>query len=136
MKLRRPSRFVAALLALFGMLFMQLAVAAYVCEETQVHTSGSSIMSTQPEAAARGMPDCGSYDTSQPGLCQAHAQNGNQSLDKPNAPLVSQFVPAVLAAVSGSPRTALAPIEARYRLPALTRSVAPPLSISNCCFRI
>lgn len=134
MKLRRPTRFVAALVALFGMLFMQLAVAGYVCKAASSEL-GTAAQAMPPEPPMYGMPDCGGLDMEQPGLCSAHAQTGNQSLDKPYTPAVAQFIPTVLAAVSEPSRNALAPIAPKHEGPALARSIAPPLSISNCCFR-
>lgn len=135
MKLRRPTRFLAALVALFGMLFMQLAVAGYVCETTPADTIVSAEQEMQSGSSMSGMPDCGGLDQEQPGLCNAHAQTGDQSLDKPSSPGVAQFVPAALTAVSEPSHLALAPTLPQHQPPALARSIAPPLSISNCCFR-
>lgn len=134
MKLRRPTRFLAALVALFGMLFMQLAIAVYTCE-TPSAGMPSAQQEMQTDLSMSGMPDCGGLDLEQPGLCNAHAQTGNQSLDKPSSPEVAQFVPAALIAVSEPSHVALAPVLAQHEPPALARSIAPPLSISNCCFR-
>lgn len=75
-------------------------------------------------------------DSEQPNLCDAHDQVGTQSLDKPQLPQVQSFV--ALGSV-----LALPPIDTTYRVPGaqstsflLTRTTAPPLAISNCCFRI
>lgn len=135
MKLRRPTRFLAAIVALFGMLFTQLAVASYVCETGSAETIGSVQQAMQSSPPMAGMPDCGGLDLEQAGLCGAHAQTGNQSLDKPSTPSVVQFIPAALSVVSEPSRRALPPIAPKHELPALARSVAPPFSISNCCFR-
>lgn len=75
-------------------------------------------------------------DMEQPSLCHAHAQVGNQSLDKPDAPQVQTFVAGayVFALVwvdSLVPAPPNRPIQ-----PLLNNSGAPPLSIRNCCFRI
>jgi hypothetical protein len=128
MRLTRPSRFLAALVTLFCLLFTQLAVAAYACP-------GAGAMTVA--ASSGSMPDCTDPDMEmpQPVLCAAHCEAGHQSLDTPGAPHVQPFVAAALAVVlSGdSRRYALA---AAPHTDSLTRSTAPPLTIRNCCFRI
>jgi hypothetical protein len=135
MKSSRPSRFVAALIVLFSVLFMQFAVAAYVCpghgtgqvNEPVVMSIGSDISH---------MEECQGMDLEQPGLCQAHDHAGSQSLDKPQLPQVQPFIPAAMALT-------LAPLDVEYRPLVrqsedlrLSRPTAPPLSIQHCCFRI
>jgi hypothetical protein len=142
MKFFRPYRFATALIALFGMLFMQLAVAAYVCPEYQMGQAGQADgpMTMSVVAIAQDMSGCKGMDSEQPGLCDAHDRSGAQSLDKPELPQVQSF-PVVGKAL------AMRPVEAGYRAPAapsqflllsllLTRSTAPPLVVRNCCFRI
>jgi hypothetical protein len=135
MKLSRPSRFVAALIALFSVLFMQFAVAAYVCPDfPSGHTDEPVTMSVS--SSLHDTSECKGMDVEQPNLCDVHDQLGSQSLDKPDLPQVQSFVAVgwILA---------LPTIEAGYRAPAaqsssfsLARTTAPPLAIRNCCFRI
>lgn len=134
MRLSRSSRFIAAAIALFSILFMQLAVAAYACPELLTQNS-------QTMYASVGMPDaemtgCHDMDPVQPSLCHAYGQAGNQSLDKPAVPPLQPF----MAIGFGLP---LSPLDLTYppafTLPAtsfLTHAPAPPLAIRNCCFRI
>ena len=131
----RQFRFVAALIALFGVLFMQLAVASYACPGmTMVQGDAAIAMST--DSADQSMAGCQGMDQAQPSLCHAYGQAGNQSLDKPEIPHAPPFIATGLA-------LEVFPMEATY-LPAttplesipLTRATAPPLSIRNCCFRI
>jgi hypothetical protein len=135
MKLSRPSRFVAALVALFSVLFMQFAMASYVCPPDETGQMNESV-AMPAGSGIHDMADCQGMDLEQPGVCHAHDQAGNQSLDKPELPQVRPFFAA------GSAST-LMPPDAAYRLLAgrlvevqLARSTAPPLSIQNCCFRI
>jgi hypothetical protein len=132
MKLHRKSRLFAALLALFSMLFMQLAVAAYACP-TVGATQG------EPRAEMRvhaDMQGCGGVDTAQPALCHAHVHADKQSLDKPQLPDVQPFIAtALLLAIADIGIHALsAEPQPDNRL--LVRATAPPHSIQHCCFRI
>lgn len=135
MTLSRPHRFIAALIALIGMLFMQLAVAGYVCSDlsTMQQVSEQTIASAQIDH--HGMVDCGAVDMEQPALCHAHADVGNQSLDKPQSPPVPQFVAAALTLVVRDIEPLHDPAAAQS-LPVLTRSTEPALAIQHCCFRI
>lgn len=135
MKLSRPSRFVAAFIALLSMLFMQLAVASYACPGLQMGQAGASAaMST--DVADQNMVGCQGMDKVQPSLCHAHDQVGNQSLDKPELPQVPSFVAAALTLVFDHIEPAYSPISAQPDSVLLTRATAPPLSIRNCCFQI
>lgn len=134
MKLSHPSRFVAALIALFSVLFMQFAVAAYVCPG---HQAGET-EHTEMRAAAESqyMADCQGTDMEQPNSCHAHDQAGNQSLDKPQPPQVQAFVSAALALTLISTDIAHRPPGENLQNVQLSRSTAPPLSVQYCCFRI
>lgn len=131
MKLARPTRLVAALIALISLLFMQLAVASYTCPGMAKALSASGMHDMHD------MHGCaGGIDKQQPGLCHAHGHASQQSLDKPEPPPVQPFVAVALTQV-------LSPIDATHHpsRPAqnalfLTRTTAPPLAIRHCCFRI
>jgi hypothetical protein len=135
MKISRSSRFLAAAIALFSILFMQLAVASYACPELIV-THSSQAMASSVGMPAAEMTACHDMDPVEPSLCHAYGQNGNQSLDKPAVPPLQPFV----AVGFGLPLT---PLDVKCR-PAftspettfLTHATAPPLAIRNCCFRI
>jgi hypothetical protein len=127
----RPSRLVAAIVTIFSLLFMQLAVASYVCPGDLL---GEPAMEYAEEMPASG--DCMGSDMEQPARCHAHAQADSQSLDKPASPAVTAFAPVTLF-------TALPALSATYRpdapragSPLLVRTTAPPLAIRHCRFQI
>ncbi len=113
----------AAVVALFSMLFMQLAVASYACpaEEKQVATGAQ----------------CAGMDPAQPSLCKAKATNlvAKQALDKPDLPPVLPFVAADLAGVVMADAWAPDTGAGASAPPSLARSLSPPHSIEHCCFR-
>jgi hypothetical protein len=136
MKLSRPSRFVAALIALFSVLYMQFAVASYACPGlTMAHASEAVAMAA--DAGDESMDGCTGMDKEQPSLCHAYDQAGNQSVDKPGVPPVQAFTPvALVLTLVTTTDTAILPIHEQTESFLLTRTTAPPLSIRNCCFRI
>jgi len=123
MKFRRTSRIVAAMVALFSMLFMQLAVASYACP------SAANPVATGAQ--------CAGMDPAQPSLCKAKAANlaAKQALDKPDLPPVLPFVAADLAGIVIADAWAPDSAEGATAPPGLARSLSPPHSIEHCCFR-
>jgi hypothetical protein len=128
-----PFRFVAALIALFSMLFMQLAVASYACPNVR---TGQPNASAAMSADSPEMSGCTGMDMEQPSLCHAQDQVGNQSLDKPQLPNVQPFVPVALVQAIVAIHAQLHPLPTQTRPLYLSRAADPPLSIRNCCFRI
>ena len=134
MKLPRSSRLVVAAITLFSILFMQLAVASYVCPAL-------TIPHHQPEladahGAAEETAPCPELDPAQPSLCHALDQAGNQSVDKPELPPLPPFL-VVGFWVAATPDD-LGP-EGKPNAPETTSlqyATAPPLAVRNCCFRI
>jgi hypothetical protein len=133
MTLSRPSRVAAAVVALFSMLFMQLAVAAYACPAMSP-TPGH--MTMPADSVEHNMDNCKGMDMKTPSLCHAHDQAGNQSLDKPGTPQIQPFAASGLALPIISAGYAAVPSQATPKSLVLTRTTAPPISIRNCCFRI
>lgn len=132
MRLSRPSRFFAALLAVVSVLFSQLAMAAYACPG--LPTGQAMAMAAEPDHA---MPDCEQMDAAQPALCHTHVQAGDQTLDKPPSPNVSPTVAVLLMpAMNDLHLTSSSPVVSYADVAALRRSSDPPLSIQHCCFRI
>lgn len=131
MKSIRSFRVVAACIALFSMLFMQLAVAAYACP-------GASMGGQSVAVPSVAMAGCEGMDRSQPTLCHVYARGdaAKQSLDKPPAFDVPPFVPmALVMALDLVERSSL--LDDAPWMPALrSRSTAPPIAIRHCCFRI
>lgn len=130
----RHSRLTAALIALCSMLFMQLAVASYVCPTSGIAAFGAKA-SAPSEAVQQAMPGCADMDMEQPSLCHAHEQVGTQSLDKPDLPQVQPFTAVGLSRLL-LPAGIILPASVIANEVILTRATAPPLSIRHCCFRI
>lgn len=132
MFVRRRHRLVTVLFALVSLLFMQLAVAGYACP---VDAAG------EPRAVAvtvAGMPCADQMssvmDSEQPGLCHAHCQSAQQTVDKPQS-----ATPVVAMAASVSYTIEPAPLALPRRAapaPLLLRPTEPPLAVRNCCFRL
>ncbi len=134
------SRLTTALILLFSMLFMQLAVAAYACpvllgaaNQAMPVEAMSLDQGNMDQAAMNGCPG---KDMVQPSLCHAHDHSGNQSLDKPLLPDVVPFIPAALVVTLVALDPADRPTYFSSDSMLLMRTTAPPLSIRNCCFRI
>lgn len=133
MKTSRSTRIVTAIVALFSLLFMQLAVAAYACPTLM----GGAPAQAAAMQMAPDMPGCTGMDQEQPSLCHAmaHGDLARQSLDKAATPEVAPFIPTLMFA--------LAPVT-EYRaerschtpLRALARNTSPPLAIRHCRFLI
>lgn len=133
MKPSFSTRIIAVLLAISSMLFMQLALAAYVCPG--MAQSGGMMMASSSNME---MPDCDGMDTEQTALCHAHAQDQSrrQTLDKADLPpvapfIASQIVQTLLPAPVFSPAHS-----SRYDTQTSSHATAPPLIILHCCFRI
>lgn len=125
----RRNRLITALFALVSLLFMQLAVASYACP---------AVASKVAAMAEAGMPCAESMklnmDDTQPNLCQAHCQTGQQTADKYELP-----APVAIGALPVDftlPVTVPAFLGAPLQAPHLKRTTAPPLAIRHCCFRL
>lgn len=135
MKTSRSSRILTAIVAIFSMLYMQLAVASYECPGMPAGSQGNAASAS---AVVADMPNCEGMDTAQSTLCHlhAHGEPSKQSLEKTPVPDMPTFVPVMLVLDLHIFDVAAIP-EAQPYLPiALTRTTAPPIAISNCCFRI
>ena len=133
MKPFRKHRVLSALIALFGMLFMQLAVASYACPGL---SSGSAEPSMSgPAEGGEAMPDCDRSDSHKPALCHAHCQDGQSSVDKNEVrtatPPAVLFVATVVSVEPAGSRPTSIDLPSLHR-----RSTAPPISIRHCCLRI
>lgn len=132
MQLARRARLITLLLAVWAILFGQIALAGYSCP-------GTAKVAEIAQMAEAGMPCAETMsrvmDDEQPGLCHAHCQAAQSSADS--------YQPPVLASLMQlGPVLTLASLEApRHAPPAPTaeakpREGGPPLTIRNCCFRI
>lgn len=132
MTLSRKHRILTALVALFGMLFMQVAVAAYACPGL----GGLRQAVAEDVAAMQGMPDCDQLDTATPALCHAHCVDRQSSLDKPQSPVATPA--AVIVAAILTPVEPLVPVASPSPAAdsSLRRITSPPIAIRHCCLRI
>ena len=135
----RRHRLITAFLAVISLLFMQLAVAGYVCPTGGVAGVANGDSASVAMAHHAGMPCAESMaktmDQNQPGLCHAHCQSDQQSADTYQLPSLP-MMPAVVADFPLVAVTAAAARAAPLQAPLLQRATAPPLSVQNCCFRI
>lgn len=126
------TRLFTVFIALASLLFMQLAVAGYVCSGTGPKVDQAMAMAEVSMPCAESMTL--NMDETQPNLCQAHCQAGHQTADKyelqfPNAiaALPADFALSVRVPVlSGTPLQA----------PHLMRTTAPSVAIRHCCLRL
>jgi len=132
MKLSRPSRLVAAVIAVISLLFTQLALASYVCPG--MNMPERAVMTVDADMAS--MPNCTGMDKAQPNLCHAFGHTGHQSLDKPDLPQIPPFHPITLIQTIVPPYAAAPLFSTVFPAPSLAHATAPPLAISHCCFRI
>ena len=133
MKLSSPTRIIAVVLTIFSLLFMQLALAAYVCPgmaQSQDMMAGVSL--------AMDMPGCDGMDREQPTLCHAHAQDqaSKQTLDKPDLPVVAPFIATSLVQTLVSLPVLFTPDHPAIAAHYPAHSSAPPVAILHCCFRL
>ena len=132
MSRNRRTRLISALFLLVNLLFMQWAVASYVCPALASKAADVVAMAEAGMTCAESMS--ADRDSTQPNLCQAHCQAGQQSADRYELPapaavfafLPSYRPPDILLVLSGP---ALQPAQ-------LERSTAPPLAIRHCCLRL
>ncbi len=129
MTLSSRSKIVVFALAVFSMMFMQLAVAAYACPIVPV---------TGGYAVAAAMPGCDNKDMEQPALCHAHSQDqaNKQSLDKPESPQVHAFVASTLVQTVLPLDFSLLQHQPSTANALSVLSLAPDIAILHCCFRI
>jgi hypothetical protein len=128
MRFSRRTRWFAVVLALFGMLCMQLAVAAYACPKVDNEA--------QAEMMAN-MPGCTGMDNTQPSLCKSHCHPKQQLVDKAELPPVAPFALSGLGYLAGITVAPPVPQPAdAFARAQQARATAPPLAIANCCFRI
>lgn len=115
-----------ALIALLGLLFQQVATAAYACP----NESDGAAMAVSAE-----MPDCEQAAANDKARCQDHCHPQSASADhatQPSVPPALLPVTTWLRAASWQP-SAFAPAPV---CEITARAAAPPLSIQHCSFQI
>lgn len=136
MHLPRPVRIITAFLALVALLFVQLAVAGHSCDVLGNAHQFANITVAADKSAHHCMTDCTGTGGEERSVCEKHCNPGDNSLDRPALPDLVASIPATLVFHVVD---AYLPVQsATWRSDAffLTRSVEPPLSVRNCCFRI
>ena len=129
---RRRHRLITVLFALFCLLFMQLALASYVCP-------GAEKAAQVAQMTEAGLP-CAeamsqAMDEEQPALCHAHCQAADQSADNFQPPVLASLAQlGPVFRVAASPTQPVGACSAPA--PNLRRATAPPLAVLLCCFRI
>lgn len=125
MPFRRRHRRWIALIALFGLLFQQLAMAAYACPVDSNDVTG----------AVAAMPPCHAPDTPDKPRCHQHCHPLAQTSDHASAPTVP---PALLPPTTWlrAPAMATARTAESIACSIDARSTAPPLTIQHCTFQI
>jgi hypothetical protein len=127
----RRLRSIAAYLALLSVLFTQLAVAAYACPGVGGMARSAAAMAMQD------MPGCDMAEQDKPTpLCQAHCQQGDQSLDKPASSLQAMAVPCAppVALAAWNPPAECGPERPLDSL--LERPTEPPAAVRHCRLHI
>jgi hypothetical protein len=130
MKQRRSSRLAAACIALFSILFMQLAVAAYACPNLMQEPPAPMF-----DSLGQPMADCQEADPHSPALCDAHTHRLASSLDKPDVPAVPPFVAAGFALALSWPDDAT-PLSAPPPVFLHACGSSPPMAIRHCRFHL
>jgi len=127
MHIRRRHRRLIALIALFGLLFQQIAMAAYACP-----LDGPDRVAV--EAASSQSSPCHSPSSLDRARCHEHCHPLAQSADHAQPP----SVPAAIVPATTWLREPLAqfvPCDfAAYEIEA--RATAPPLTIQHCTFQV
>jgi len=133
MKPSRPTRFVAAVIAVISLLFTQLALASYACPGA---TTPARMTMAAADNGMIGMDHCTGMDKAQPTLCHAHTHSDPQSLNKPDLPTVLPFlvIGPVLSVILLD--ACVAPPGVIPATPSLSHATEPPMAIRHCCFRI
>ena len=126
----RRHRLIAVLFALFSLLFMQLAVAGYSCP---IGAKASEV-AAMAEAGLPCAGDMAAVDAEQPGLCHAHCQSAQQTVEKAQSPAPAAAVATGFTYTIEPVR--LSPPAHPAQAPSLLRTTAPPITVRNCCFRI
>ena len=122
---RRPTRWLSSWLTVL-LLFVQLATAAYACPVAVAATMAPVAMAEMPGCAGNMR---GAMDSDQPQLCQAHCQQGSQTVhptpasDVPTSPVVL----AVLDWRHSALLTAQPPSRARSMTAGASPPGSPPL---------
>lgn len=128
MKLSRTLRSVVALVALFGVLLAQVALAAYACPGADGMAVAALQAEADPPCCGEGTPEA------EPALCNAHCQQGDQSLDKPAPPAPPALAAPVARVVAVREPPMPPPPGEQPSL--LARTPAPPAAVRHCRFLI
>ena len=131
----RKHRLMTTLVALIGLLFMQLAVANYVCPAS-VTKAVIEIQVAEANMPCAEFMATASMDAEQPNLCQAHCQSDSQAHNSVDAPMPVGLLGGAAPNLALSNTDTSLALRPTLQESLLKRTTAPPLSVRNCCFRI
>lgn len=127
----RRIRLVSAIVALLSLLFMQLAVAAYVCPNLTPARSTPML-----DSSGQPMANCPEADKQSPTLCYADTHKQTPSLEKSDAPSVVPFVPTGFALPLLWPEDSSSMSNRPLPVFLHASGTSPPIAIRHCCFRL
>ena len=145
---RSLKRFVCRLL-IGGLVFAQMAIAAYACpalsgapQSLSMAAMGTSVaaITMSPDASAMptedaAMTGCEQIDDSVPNLCAEHCRFGQQSADHTPVPTVPAALLTTLYTLPVQPEP-LGHVRTPADMEFQRVAASPPLAILHCCFRI
>ncbi|MDZ4811417.1 MAG: hypothetical protein SGI99_02225 [Pseudomonadota bacterium] len=128
MSRRRHLRWIA-LVALFGLLFQQVAMATYLCP---IEQSGQSL---QMQTSTIEHAPCHEEDSTDQARCEQHCHPFVTSADHATPLTVPAALPSEPWTLAQSRRQVASKNE-RLRSPISAHAAAPPLTIRHCTFQI
>lgn len=130
MRISKLSRVVSAIIVIFSLLFVQLAVASFVCPELN-----APIDATIPNGDTQ-IDHCAQVNAEQSSLCHAHCEPDTQLSHTTYVSPIQPFIATELTLMICDTYVVASAHGAERQAVMLQRSTAPPLAIRNCCFRI
>lgn len=131
MKTGSVKRLLATLVALFSVLYMQLAVAAYACPATFSASSQVAAASVGP-----AQMNCTRMNGLRPSLCRARASLGKQAVVGVKKALGYRAGLGPAFVVPVQPAIFQITLPTSPNAPGLLRATSPPLAVRFCRFQI
>ncbi len=128
---RRKNRWVA-LIALFGLLFQQAAMATYVCPIEQAGQRVEQLVAAIEHAPCHPQSDTDAADQAR---CEQHCHPVTASVDQAPTLTVPAVIPTEAWAVSEVHRGVAGDVTV-LRPPINPHATAPPLTVQHCTFQI
>src|SRR3569832_492059 len=136
MRQSRTHHLLSVFVVLLSFLFVQIAVATYVCPDFLGKSLSDTMLMTPHEDRMTNSDGCVEIDKSNPNLCVQYARSGDQSLDRASVLFFEPSLVFLYFAFSYIQSVGRL-VTVRYiARDLLTREIAPPLAIHHCRFRI